>query len=107
MVTIYLQDGTSYNIDTESEAIARSVVEYKLRDRLDVRKISNAMNHQGNVAITIESPNYNSGNAYDGKELKAATGRDYSWDDNSPSTKEYESGVVKGIMNLIEGQARR
>ena len=39
MVIVTLNDGTTYNMDTDSKSSAESTVDYKLRQRLDHRKI--------------------------------------------------------------------
>ncbi|MGL5328866.1 MAG: hypothetical protein ACRDD7_06330, partial [Peptostreptococcaceae bacterium] len=57
---------------------ARSVVEYKLKDRLDFRKIRDIQEIKG-VVGDKNSKYYNSSNAYDGKELQCVNGWNYKW----------------------------
>lgn len=78
MYLVILEDGTTYNIDTESSFNARSVVEYKLRDRMDCRRILNVQEIKGAVADK-NSSYYNSGSEYDKKELKCTSGWSYKW----------------------------
>ncbi|MDF2881529.1 MAG: hypothetical protein K0R54_2086 [Clostridiaceae bacterium] len=78
MYIVILEDGTAYNIDTDSEFNARNVVEYKLKNRMDYRKISSAQDMKGAIADK-NSPYYNSDNPYDGKELKCISGWSYKW----------------------------
>lgn len=79
MVIVTLKDGTSYNIDTDSTFNAESIVEYKLRQRLDYRKIKNAQLVSG-VIMDINSDGYNSGNQFDGVELNCSDGWSYKYD---------------------------
>jgi hypothetical protein len=76
MCIVTLEDGTTYNIDTDSSFNARSVVEYKLKNRMDFRKIAGVQERKG---IPV-SGNYNSGSAYDGKDLRCSSGWSYKWD---------------------------
>lgn len=78
MYIVMLEDGTSYNIDTDDYHIAISIVEYKLKQRLDLRKIDNVMEIKG-AKCDKESKYYNSGNQFDGKDLVASTGWSYRY----------------------------
>lgn len=78
MFIVELEDGTTYNIDTDNRFNAKSVVDYKLRQRLDFRQIKNVIEIKGAICDK-NSKYYNSGNAYDGEKLKATSGWDYKW----------------------------
>lgn len=77
MVIVTLEDGTTYNIDSDSDFNARSVVEYKLRQRMDYRKIKNTQEIKGAICDS-KSKYYNSGR-YDSTDLKCTSGWDYRW----------------------------
>jgi hypothetical protein len=77
MCIVTLEDGTTYNIDTNSATNAKSVVDYKLRQRLEYRKIKSVNEIKG--VICIQDKYYNSSNAYDGKELNCVSGWSYRW----------------------------
>lgn len=79
MIIVTLEDGTTYNIDTDSCFWAENVVEYKLRQRLDYRQIKSMKEIVGAIGDK-NSKYYNSGNPYDGKELKCTKGWSYKWD---------------------------
>lgn len=78
MYLVTLEDSTVYAIDTESEFNAREVVRYKLKDRLDFRNIESVEFIEG-VIMDKSSKNYNSGNQFDGKDLKCIKGWSYRW----------------------------
>ena len=78
MVIVTLTDKTSYNIDTEDTFNARSVVSYKLRNRLDYRQIESVQLIEG-VNVDKNSKYYNSGNQFDRKELHCTNGWSYKW----------------------------
>ena len=78
MVKVTLVDETTYNIDTDSTFTARSVVEYKLRDRHDFRQIQSTELFEG-CYIKPGTKFYNSEDAYDGEELKCSSGWAYKW----------------------------
>lgn len=78
MFIVQLEDGTTYNIDTDSSFNAKRIVEYKLRNRLDFRKVESVTQIKG-VVGDKNNKYYNSGNQFDGKELKATSGWDYKW----------------------------
>ena len=61
MVIVTLKDGTEFNIDTDSESMARMIVEHKLRDQLDYRKIKKTKLIPG-VRMDASHKKYNSGN---------------------------------------------
>lgn len=73
MYIVILADGTTYNVDASSSFQARSVVEYKLKNRLDHRQIQNVQEIKGVIADK-NSQYYNSSSTCDGKELKCVTG---------------------------------
>ena len=73
MCIVILKEGTQYYIDTNDEFNAREVVEYKLRQRLDFRKIESVVLLKG-CCVDKFSKNYNSGDQYDGKDLQASHG---------------------------------
>lgn len=79
MCIVILEDGTTYNIDTDSSFNARSIVEYKLKNRLDFRKIKDIQIIKGAI-LDKNSKYYNSYNAYDSKDLKCTSGWSYKWD---------------------------
>lgn len=76
MIIVILRDGTVYNIDTDNSFEARNVVEYKLKNRLDYRRIKELQEIKG-VICDKNSKYYNSNNPYDGKELKCVSGWSY------------------------------
>lgn len=78
MTIVTLEDGTVYNVDTDSKFYAENVVEYKLKQRLDFRKIKSMELIKGAVCDK-NSKYYNSGNAYDGKDLVCTKGWSYKW----------------------------
>ena len=78
MFVVTLKDGTTYNIDTDSSFNARCVVEYKLKNRLDHRQIATVSKIEG-CRMDKTSKYYNSGDAYDGKELICTSGWSYRW----------------------------
>lgn len=78
MSIVTLNDGTVYYIDTDERYRAEHVVDYKLRQRLDYRKIDNIKLMEG-VLVDKESKYYNSGDAYDMKELRCVKGWSYKW----------------------------
>ena len=80
MTIVELEDGTTYYIDTYSEDIAYDVVQYKLRNRHDFRKIKNVTVHS-DLQINESSNKYNSSNPYDRVPLKCAYGWSYKWSD--------------------------
>lgn len=80
MVIVTLEDGTTFCIDSNNEYNARCVVEYKLRDRLDYRRIKSTDLFE-NVFMDQKSKYYNSSNGYDGIPLKCKTGCSYKWSD--------------------------
>lgn len=82
MVLVRLEDGTSYCIDTDCADVARDTVQYKLRDRLDYRKITDTEVFKG-TKIHPNSPYYNSWKCRDGKELRCKTGTAYKWNKNN------------------------
>ena len=84
MCIVTLEDGTTYNVDTTSEDKARGVVDYKLRQRLDHRKITNAVKIEGTVMVK-DSRYYNSGDQFDRKDLHCSYGWDYKWGDRCMS----------------------
>jgi len=73
---VILEDGTTYNIDTHSYFYAENVVSYKLRNRLDFRKIKDIQVIKGAI-LDKNSKYYNSYDAYDGKDLKCTSGWSY------------------------------
>lgn len=80
MVLVTLKDGTTYCIDSNSKSDAKYVVDYKLRDRLDYRKIKDINLFEGTM-MDRNSRYYNSNNCYDGVPLKCKTGWSYRWSD--------------------------
>ena len=80
MVIVTLEDGTMYCVDSDSKDNARSVVDYKLRDRLDYRKIRETNVFEG-TSMDKNSKYYNSSNPYDGIPLQCKTGWSYKWSD--------------------------
>ena len=78
MCIVTLEDGTQYYINTDNKYDAREVVEYKLRQRLDFRKIESIVLLEG-CYIDKFSKNYNSGDQYDGKDLQASHGWAYKY----------------------------
>lgn len=78
MCIVILEDGTTYNIDTDSNFNARNVVEYKLKNRLDFRRIKDIQTIKG-TTLDKDNKYYNSHNAYDREELKCTSGWDYKW----------------------------
>jgi hypothetical protein len=78
MCIVILEDGTTYNVDTDSQFNAKSVVEYKLKQRLDFRRIQSVQVLKG-VFGDKNSKYYNSGSAYDGIELHCMSGWSYKW----------------------------
>lgn len=82
MVIVTLEDGTSYSIDTESESIARMIVEHKLRDRLDYRKITGTSLFCG-VKMDPKNSAYNSGYYGNKEPLKCSSGWSYKWGDRN------------------------
>lgn len=78
MCIVILEDGTTYNIDTDSQFDAKSVVEYKLKQRLDFRRIKSVQVLKG-VIGDKNSKYYNSGNQFDGSELYCTSGWSYKW----------------------------
>lgn len=79
MCIVTLEDGTQYHINTDSKYDAREVVEYKLRQRLDFRQIREVQVIKG-ALLDRGSKYYNSGDQWDGKELKTPNGWAYKWD---------------------------
>lgn len=80
MVIATLKDGTEFNIDTDSESMARMIVEHKLRDRLDYRKIKKTKLVSG-ARMDSSHKNYNSGQWGDRQPLSCSSGWSYKWDD--------------------------
>lgn len=80
MTIVSLEDNTTYLIDSNEEFNARYVVEHKLRNRLDYRKIVSTSVIQ-ECLLNKESKYYNSGDAYDGVPLICKTGWCYKWAD--------------------------
>lgn len=80
MVIVRLEDGTTYYVDTNSKHTARSVVDHKLRDRLDSRRIKSTDLFE-ELTVDKNSRYYNSDNEYDGVPLKCKTGWSYKWSD--------------------------
>ena len=80
MVLVRLEDNTTYYIDTNSKFTGRRVVEYKLRGRLDYRKIKSVEVFE-DLNIDKSSKYYNSGDEYDRVPLKCKTGWSYKWSD--------------------------
>lgn len=80
MVLVTLEDGTTYCVDSNSEYNARRVVDYKLRDRLDYRKIEDTDLFDG-TTMDKGSRYYNSSDPYDRVPLKCKTGWSYKWSD--------------------------
>lgn len=78
MCIVTLEDGTQYYINIDSKYDAREVVEYKLRQRLDFRKIESIVLLEG-CCVDKFSKNYNSGDQYDGKDLQASHGWAYKY----------------------------
>ena len=68
MCIVTLEDGTTYNIDTKNTSKAETVVYYKLKKRMDFRKIAKIQEVKGAVADT-HSRYYNSDNEFDGIPL--------------------------------------
>ena len=79
MSLVTLEDGTLYYLDTDSEFNAREIIEYKLNQRLDFRQIDNVEVVE-DIKMDKESKCYNSGNQFDGKELKCVKGWNYRWE---------------------------
>lgn len=77
MVIVTLNDGTTYNIDTDDEYRAESTVDYKLRQRLDYRKVMSSQIVKG-VKCDPNSKYSNSCN-WDSKELVCSSGWSYKW----------------------------
>ena len=73
MCIVTLKDGTTYYINTDSVFTARSVVEYKLRNRGDSRSLDTIEKLEGC------STRDNSCDAYDGEALKNRKGWAYKW----------------------------
>lgn len=80
MVLVTLEDGTTYCIDTNSKCNARNVVDFKLRNRLDYRRINSIDLFEG-TKMDKNSRYYNSDYAFDGVPLKCKTGWSYKWSD--------------------------
>lgn len=78
MYIVTLEDGTIYNVDTDSHFEAESVVKYKLKNKLDCRRIKDLQNIKG-VACDKNSKYYNSNNPYDGKDLQCTSGWNYRY----------------------------
>jgi hypothetical protein len=78
MVIVTLTDGTTYNINTDSEFNAKETVSYKLRQRLDFRQVKSTQLIKGAI-LDENSKYYNSGSSYDGKELSCSSGWSYKW----------------------------
>ena len=76
MVLVTLGDGTLYHIDCENAQVAKEVVEYKLRQRSDIRRVQSAK-HVWGVGLNPTLKTYNSGNARDGKPLICVRGWSY------------------------------
>lgn len=81
MVIVTLEDSTTYLIDTDSEAAAERAVEYKLRNKSDMREIDNSTIIKG-FSLEKDSEYYNSDNPYDGVLLKCKTGESYKIHNN-------------------------
>ncbi len=79
MVIVNLVDGTSYLIDTDDNSTARDVVEHKLKDRHDFRKIAGTIVLK-DCLLDKNSKYYNSDDYYDNRELQCKTGWSYKWD---------------------------
>ena len=77
MVIVTLQDGTTYQVDTDSESNARMDIERKLRGHLDYRKIASTT--QIDAKLDKSSKYYNAigGKSYD---LKCKSGWAFKWD---------------------------
>lgn len=80
MVIVELKDETEYNIDTDSESMARMIVEHKLRGRLDFREIKKTKLISG-VKMLEGHKGYNSGIYQDQEPLKCSSGWSYKWSD--------------------------
>ena len=78
MCIVTLEDGTQYYINADSKYDAREVVEYKLKQRLDFRRIESIVLLEG-CCVDKFSKNYNSGDQYDGKDLQASHGWAYKY----------------------------
>lgn len=78
MVIIELKDGTKYYVDTDNIEQAIYAVDYKKRQRLDYREITNTTVIKGAI-LDKNGKYYNSASVYDGVPLKAATGWSYRW----------------------------
>lgn len=79
MCIVTLKDGTTYHIDTDDTFKAHSVVDYKLRQRLDCRQIISKQ-VIGGCIMDKNSKTYNSSSQFDGKMLVCASGWSYKWD---------------------------
>jgi hypothetical protein len=77
MVIVTLKDGTTYNMDTDDEYSARSIVDYKLRQRLDSRQILSSQLIKG-VKCDSNSK-YTNSCSMDSKELQCSSGWSYKW----------------------------
>lgn len=80
MVIVILKDGTEFNIDTDSESMARMIVEHKLRDQLDYREIKKTKLISG-VKMDASNENYNSGQYGNSQPLSCSFGWSYKWED--------------------------
>jgi len=80
MTIITLEDSTTYLVDSNETFNARYVVDYKLRNRLDYRKIL-SINVMEECLLDKQSKYYNSGNPCDGIPLQCKTGWSYKWSD--------------------------
>ena len=78
MTQVHMKDSSIFNIDTDDTSNARSVVEYKLRNRLDYRCIDKTVVIRG-ANLDPTSKYYNSGDQFDDVPLKACEGWSYAW----------------------------
>ena len=76
MVIVTLGDGTLYQVDCNNTAVAKGIVEYKLRLRSDVRSVQSVKCLFG-VGLNPASKTYNSADAEDGKPLVCVRGWSY------------------------------
>lgn len=76
MIMVSLGDGTLYQIDSIDPQQAKAVVEYKLRQRSDIRSVQSVKRIFGAV-MSPDSKTYNSGDEQDGKPLVCVRGWSY------------------------------
>lgn len=77
MVIVTLNDGTTYNMNTDSISSAESTVDYKLRQRLDSRKIKSFQEIKG--VVCDPNSKYTNLCNWDSKELVCSSGWSYKW----------------------------